>query len=108
MQDLEQDLEPGQEVDMTDEEIEAFNDAEEKKDKARKSRQAANRIKRMKPESRDKTIIRGIKGPSQIKVETIKKVGLDKEETSEVGETISIPKEIAIRLQDAGAVKVKL
>jgi len=51
--------------------------------------------------------IRGISGADQIKVICVRRIGLD-DGTSDVGEEISIPKEIAAKLQDVGAIKVKL
>ncbi len=93
---------------MTDEEVDAFNAEQAAKKKALVSKQAVNRERAKANKPRDESVTRGIKGKDQIECECLKRVGLDNNETSDIGEVISIPKEIASRLQDAQAIKVKL
>ena len=42
---------------------------------------------------------------SKVECITLRKIGLD-DRTSEVGETVKLPREIARKLQDSGAIKV--
>jgi len=51
--------------------------------------------------------MRGIAGPDQVIVICRRRVGLDGC-TSDIDEEVSMPKEIAGKLQDVGAIKVKL
>ena len=39
---------------------------------------------------------------------TLRKIGLSDEETSGINEEVMLDREVAIKLQDAGAIKVKL
>jgi len=68
------------------------------------SKQSMNKrtFKAEKPEG-----MRGIDGQDQVMVICVRRIGLDNG-TSDVGEEVSIPKETAARLQDVGAIKVKL
>lgn len=93
---------------MTDEEIADFNKKEAEKAAKRKARQEKNRAKKLEVEERDTSIIRGIDGEDPIRVVCIRRIGLTNNEMSEEGEELDIPKEIAIKLQDAGAIKIKL
>ena len=101
-------LQDGDKVDMTDEEIEAFNNAESEKMAKLKEKQAKNRAKPRDNKPRNTEVIRGVKGKAPVKVVARCKIGLDDGETSEVGETISLPKAVAQILQDAGKITVKL
>ena len=94
---------------MTDEEIEAFNEEEAQRKQDLLDQQAKNRKSKNKavPE-RDKTIIRGIAGDDQIRCISLRRIGLDNDEMSDIDEPIDLPKTIAGKLQDAGAIMVKL
>ncbi len=45
--------------------------------------------------------------PALVECITVRRIGLE-DRTSEVGETVSLPREVAQKLQDSGAIKVKL
>ena len=51
---------------------------------------------------------RAKKGNPFIRCLTLRKIGLEDGETSDVGEEVDIAKNFAEKLQDAGVVKVKL
>ena len=92
----------------TDEEIEAFNRAEKEKMDAKLAKQERNRAKKIEKKTAADFSGRGIEGKDRILCIATRKIGLDGGDTCEVDEEIMIPKDIAIKLQDAGAVKVKL
>ena len=103
-----QDINP---LTMSDKEIEEFNEKERKRMNDRiKEQGSAERIRKaLAP--RDTSITRGIKGEGRrVTCITKRKIGLDDPEqgTSEIGEEILLPRDIADKLQDAGAIKVKL
>ena len=90
---------------MTDEEIEAFNKQEAAKMEKRKDRQAMNR---RKPRAK-KVEFAGTKkiGKGGVICICVRKIGTD-DGMAEVGEEIDLEREIAAKLQDSGAIKVKL
>ncbi len=45
--------------------------------------------------------------PVLVECITVRRIGLE-DRTSEVGETVNLPREVAQKLQDSGAIKVKL
>lgn len=62
---------------------------------------------------RDPNVIREMTGDDLVKVEAVARIGLGDDmegrpQTSEIGEIIRVPREVAIKLQDAGKVKVAL
>ena len=93
---------------MTGEQIATFNAAEKEKQDELFRRQEINRTNNAPFKPRDENIIRGIEGKDQIKCVTARKVGLDDGVTSDINETISIPKSVAKKLQDSGAIKIEL
>lgn len=90
---------------MTEEEIEAFNKKEAEKMEKRKDRQAMNR---RKPRAK-KAEFQGTKkiGKGGVICICIRKIGTD-DGMAEVGEEIDLERDIAAKLQDSGAIKVKL
>jgi hypothetical protein len=92
---------------LSDEAIEKYNAEQKEKFEERKAKQARNRSKAVNPIDRDRSVVRGISGPGQVKCISVRKIGLD-DGISDAGEVISLPKEIASRLQDCGAIKVAL
>ena len=101
-------LNDGDEVDMTDAQIRAFNARESKKRKALLKKQSDNRAKKQTGKARNTSVIRGVAGDDCMEVIALRRIGLDNEITCDVGETISLPKEVVIRLQDKNAVKIIL
>ncbi len=95
---------------MSAEEKEEFNAKraeDEAKLKALEEKQAKTKsTPRPAVAPRDKSIIRGIEGDDQIECVTVRKIGIDNNETSEVDETVMLPKLFAKRLQDVGAIKI--
>ena len=73
-----------------------------KKQTAKKGRQT------IKTAPRDPNIIRGVSGTDQIECITVRKIGLDNNETSDVGEKVMIPREWARHLQENGAIRVQI
>jgi hypothetical protein len=94
--------------DMSDAEISVFNQAEQDRLSDLAAQQSRNRSKEIEKQPIDGSIVRGVAGDDQIRVICVRGVGLDNNELSFKGEELSLPKEFAIRLQDAGAIKVKL
>lgn len=94
--------------DMSDEEITEFNQAEQARLSDLAAKQSRNRSKEIVKKPIDESIVRGVAGDDQVRVICVRGVGLDNNELSFKGEELSLPKEFAIRLQDAGAIKVKL
>jgi hypothetical protein len=93
---------------MTDAEVAAFNQAEQERRADLMAQQTRNRSKEVVKTEVDESIVRGVAGDDQVRVVCVRGVGLDNNELSFAGEELSLPKEFAIRLQDAGAIKVKL
>lgn len=93
--------------DLTDEQKEAENERVEKlqakQEKTRRRRTKAQILEDMRPKS-----MRGIKGEDEVICVTTRPVGLDNNVTSGVDEEIFLPKVVAKKLQDVGAIKVKL
>ncbi len=94
--------------DMTAEEIEAFNAAEKEKRDKLVAKQANNRAKQRATQERDPDVIRGIAGEDCIRCISVRRIGIDNGEMSEVDEEIDIPKSIAKALQKNGAIQVSL
>jgi hypothetical protein len=92
----------------TEEEIKEESERQQKEVSEQEATQASNRAKASRAKPKKSFKGRGIKGKGQIVVIAVRKIGLDDGETSEAGEEISIPKDVAIRLQDNGAIKIKL
>ena len=92
---------------MSDEEIALFNAAETARMNSLQAKQSKNRSKEKisKPVA---TSMRGVQGKDQVICISVRGVGLDNNELSVPGEELSLPKEFAKRLQEAGAIKVKL
>ncbi len=92
---------------MSDEEIEAYNEAESARIEKRKRQQDINKRK-AKPVERDTTVIRGIKGKDRVRVKAVRKIGISDTETCDIGEVLDIPREIAKKLQEVGAITIAL
>lgn len=90
--------------DLTEEEKQAENDRLDNL----LAKQEKNKRRGRKPVEVNTSGMRGIKGDTKVICVTKRKVGLDNNVTSEVGEEIYLTKEIAEKLQDVGAIKVKL
>lgn len=106
---------------MSDEEIAAYNQREQRKLQARKQAQATNRsnLERMNSSQRiraltgerDPNIIREADNPfgeRMVECVTIRRVGLGEQGTSDVDERIKVPLSGARHLQDQGAIKVMI
>ena len=94
--------------DMSAEEIEKFNAEQKEKQAKRMRQQERNRSKASVAPERDTKVIRGITGSDRVRVVAVRKVGLEDNQTSDVGEPLDLPRDIARRLQEAGAVKVEI
>ena len=93
---------------MSDEEIALFNAAETARMAKLQTKQSKNRSKERPLKVVGNTGIRGVKGKDQVVCISVRGVGLDNNELSIAGEELSLPREFAIRLQEAGAIRVKL
>jgi len=107
---------------LTPEEVAAFNQKEVNKMRARKQAQANNRkdldklgtLARTKEmQKRDPRVIRmaidpDYDGDDYVRVECLRKVGLDVGVTSDLNEMIDVPRHAAKRLQESGAVRVAI
>ena len=112
-------LTPAQIESMTDDEIAAYNQNEVRKMRARKQAQVVNRseMANMTPAERVKAMngkrdpdyVREADNPlgeRMVKCQTVRKIGLGEQGTSDLGETVKIPLSGARQLQDSGAIKV--
>lgn len=93
---------------MSDEEIATYNKAQKAKQAERMRQQEINRSQASAGADRDTDIIRGIAGDDLVRVVAVRKIGLEDNQTSDIGEPLDVPRDIARRLQEAGAVKVEI
>lgn len=96
-----------EEARLAEREAELDKQAKEMFERQQKNRRDPAKLKALLT-PRDPSIIRQLGDGDFIRCVTLKRIGLNDGETSDVKEELDVSKAIAAKLQDAGALKVKL